>query len=183
MELAAKQLEVLMIHEIVKYYFSREMRMTHHTPDRPEESQSQQSEAHASVRSALDLHGYYLGAKIANRLTLLQGRMWDQNSCVIFVCKNVWTYLFGENAGRLQSNSQGTYIILCDHISWLGPLGMRPLTNSDNNILRGFEDNYKLFYLYLLSGIVRGTLASLGLAATVTPSIEEAYKFKISLKD
>ncbi|EDO08218.1 Transport protein particle (TRAPP) component family protein [Babesia bovis T2Bo] len=183
MELASKQLEVLMIHEIVKYYFAREMRLNNYMPDRTLELQSQESEAHSSVKQALDLHGYYLGAKIANRLTIGKGRIWDPNNCVIFVCKDVWTYIFGENAGRLQSNSQGIYIILCDHIPWLGPLGMRPPITTDVNILRSFEDNYKLFYLFLLCGIIRGSLASLGLAATVTPSIGDGYKFKISLRD
>ncbi|CDR96859.1 TRAFFICKING PROTEIN PARTICLE COMPLEX SUBUNIT 6B, putative [Babesia bigemina] len=180
MATAAKHVQLLLIHELVKYYLARSLRKRSSSPQSAE-PQSQSSDGHASVKAALDLHGYYLGARIATRLTLGKGRIWDQNTCVIFVCKNVWTYLFGTNAGRLQSNSQGTYIIMCDQIPWLSHLGARaPVAGGSDGL--GFSEDYKLFYLHLLAGIVRGCLAALGLSATVSPHMDDTYKFKVSLQ-
>ncbi|GIX61032.1 trafficking protein particle complex subunit 6B, putative [Babesia caballi] len=181
---ASKHVEVLLIHELVKYYLARGLRKGSASPGKSTESQSQSAEAHTSVKAALELHGHYLGGKIATRLTLGKGRIWDQNSCVIFVCKNLWTYLFGSNVSRLQSNSQGTYVILCETIPWLNAFGpSQSASNPSAESARPFLTNdYKLLYLHLIAGIVHGALASLGLAATVAPSIEDAYKFKVSLQ-
>lgn len=184
MELVAKSLEIALIHELVKYYYSKVATPTYMASEETQEGDSQSVDVYAPVKAALESHGYYLGSKIVTRLTLGKGCIWDQNSCVILVCKDLWTYLFGSNASRLQSNSQGTYLILCDQIPWVNNVSSglpRGLQNAKEK-RQATSNDYKMFYLYLISGIVRGALAALGMSVTVVPSIDENYAFRVCLQ-
>ncbi|KAK1932880.1 hypothetical protein X943_001223 [Babesia divergens] len=169
MEPVAKQGWILLIHETVKYYLAKVPSNISNDVEESTESESQSADAYTYVNAELELHGYYLGSKIVTRLTLGKGCIWDQNGCVIFVCKELWKYLFGTNASRLQSNSQVTTGL---------PKGVK-----DPTYKRTAKSNeYKMHYLHLIAGIVRGALASLGLRATVVPSIEATYVFKVYLQ-
>lgn len=184
MERVAQSIEVALIHELVKYYFTKAPSPEKKDIETALEQESQEDDVYKSVKMALDRHGYYLGAKIVSRLTLGKGCIWDSNSCVILVCKDIWTYLFGFNASRLQSNGQGTYMILSDQITWINHVstGLPKGVKDPQKKRQAMSNEYKMYYLHLIAGIIRGALASLGITAVVTPSIDGTYVFKVCLQ-
>ncbi|UVC49894.1 hypothetical protein MACK_003511 [Theileria orientalis] len=162
----SKKSHIVLIHEIVKYHIRRS------SPDlllvsKTNSKGLSHSVTHSSIINSLEDQGYYLGSRIVSRLTIGKGRIWDPNKCMIFICRELWIYLFGKQAKRLQSNSQGIYIVFSDELYWLENLQFSYKKHDDPSENPSFEE-YKDFYLSFISGVLRGSLKSLGFACSVT---------------
>nr|PVC51071.1 hypothetical protein MACL_00001803 [Theileria orientalis] len=186
----SKKSHIILIHEIVKYHIRRS------SPDLLLVSKTKprglsQSITHSSIINSLEEQGYFLGSRIVSRyesdsnvlfdrLTVGKGRIWDPNKCMIFICRELWIYLFGKQAKRLQSNSQGIYIVFSDELYWLENLQFSYKRLDDRSENPSFED-YKDFYLSFIAGVLRGALKSLGFACSVTGEYNIPYKFTFRL--
>ncbi|AFZ79181.1 hypothetical protein BEWA_020270 [Theileria equi strain WA] len=166
----SRRSQVILINEIIRYHVSRPI------PSIGDIAldKSQDEETHTSVHSSLQTQGYSLGAKIISRLTLSKGRIWESNKCMVFICRDLWIYLFGKQATRLQSNSQGVYIVFSDDIYWLENVNFNPSKDVDNPKYQNTSVNvYRTLYLSLISGIIKGSLESLGFPSTVDAVFDE----------
>ena len=52
-----------------------------------------------------------MGSRIASRLTLRANPFSDPKDAIKFLCKEMWQYVFGHQASRLQANRKGQFVI------------------------------------------------------------------------
>ncbi|KFG29274.1 transport protein particle (trapp) component, bet3 protein [Toxoplasma gondii TgCatPRC2] len=146
----------------------------------------------AETVAVLEAAGFQIGVRLLERLSLrLSTRMWEQRECLKFVCKDLWQVLFQKQADRLQTNRRGGYVIQDHDLPWLRRLRPAdakdllagctytgvPATRADGRErLEGVDAagavaalcQEPLVHVSLLSGIIRGALANMGLSCTVT---------------
>uniref|UniRef100_A0A3B0NA25 Transport protein particle (TRAPP) component, putative n=1 Tax=Theileria annulata TaxID=5874 RepID=A0A3B0NA25_THEAN len=160
----SKRSHVILIHEIVKYHISRITPETNHLLSDNYDPSSQ--DTHSSINESLEDHGYDLGLKIVSRLTLSMGPIHDPNKCMVFICRQLWTYLFGKQAKRLQSNSQGIYVVFSEDLYWMDNLEFN-YSSRNNSTEKPSIETYRQFYLSFISGVLKGSLKSLGFPCSV----------------
>ncbi|KEP62417.1 UNVERIFIED_CONTAM: transport protein particle (trapp) component, bet3 protein [Hammondia hammondi] len=179
-EVAASGLQLLQ-QEVVSYAARR--------------SRGDRGETVAALEAAGFQIGVRLLERLSLRLST---RMWEQRECLKFVCKDLWQVLFQKQADRLQTNRRGGYVIQDHDLPWLRRLRPAnakdllagctytgaPATRADGRErLEGVDADAQqlhatgavaalcqepLVHVSLLSGIIRGALANMGLSCTVT---------------
>eukprot|EP00919_Chromeraceae_sp_WS-2016_P024606 GHVR01058152.1.p1 GENE.GHVR01058152.1~~GHVR01058152.1.p1 ORF type:complete len:182 (+),score=29.02 GHVR01058152.1:127-672(+) len=110
--------------------------------------------------------GYPLGRQIVERLTVHRPRLSDVKNCLKFVCKDLWMYVLGKNADRLQTNRKGGFVIQETSLAWLQYFScVDPAVKLPSmNIGAG---QMAVVMSSLLAGIVRGSLTGLGVSCDV----------------
>ncbi|KAH0480250.1 MAG: hypothetical protein KVP17_001026 [Porospora cf. gigantea B] len=77
----------------------------------------------ASARRAMSDLGFMLGCKALERLLAVQPTLelahpLEERDIIKFVCKELWEWLFGKQADRLQTNKKGGYVIVDQTFRW-----------------------------------------------------------------
>ena len=79
-------------------------------------------------RAAMSDLGFMLGCKALERLLAVQPTLelahpLEERDIIKFVCKELWEWLFGKQADRLQTNKKGGYVIVDQTFRWSVPEG------------------------------------------------------------
>ncbi|KAH0480251.1 MAG: hypothetical protein KVP17_001026 [Porospora cf. gigantea B] len=112
----------------------------------------------ASARRAMSDLGFMLGCKALERLLAVQPTLelahpLEERDIIKFVCKELWEWLFGKQADRLQTNKKGGYVIVDQTFRW--------------SVVEGWS-THSAFYC----AIIRGVLCTLGVEANVAAELK-----------
>ncbi|SJK86538.1 trafficking protein particle complex subunit 6A, putative [Babesia microti strain RI] len=140
----------------------------------------------SNLLQELDFQGHLLGNHIAHRLTISSSSVWDDKRGLVFLCKNVWPFLFQKQADKLQANGKGTYIIKDSNIPWISNITVKFINSNNASDMKLRSRMLIQSYQALISGILRGVLDSLGIYSTVDPQQDDpdslTCTFKVSIK-
>lgn len=80
----------------------------------------------AAVRLKLEGMGFDIGFRLAERLS--RSHNWlhsDPIDLIKFVCSDFWTNVFGKRVDKLQTNSQGLYVLHDLAFRWIASIPIR----------------------------------------------------------
>ncbi|KAJ2322850.1 hypothetical protein GGI00_005803 [Coemansia sp. RSA 2681] len=117
------------------------------------------SELMEQVYVKLELVGFRIGSRLAERFAPPNRRLTDTLDIVKFVCKDIWMVLFNRQIDNLKTNHRGIYVLQDNKFKWF-------LRMSGNN--GGAAAARKAQpYIWLPCGIIRGILDSFGVNTVV----------------
>ncbi|KMQ42397.1 hypothetical protein A7C99_1076 [Trichophyton rubrum] len=111
-----------------------------------------------SIYFRLESLGYRVGLGLGERFSRDRPRFADNLDVIKFLCKDLWTILFRKQVDNLKTNHRGVYV-LTDN-------AFRPFIRMSMSV-RSEAVMRAQTYLWFPCGIIRGTLASVGIEATV----------------
>lgn len=117
------------------------------------------TELDSMVTARLEAIGFHVGSNLAEQLSRERTRFTETLEVLKFVCKEVWTAVWGKQVDNLRTNHRGVYVLQDN--------AFRPLTHLSTT--RGSQETAresKLFLAYPV-GIVRGALAQLDVPSVV----------------
>jgi len=127
----------------------------------------------AKAISDLELLGYNAGYRLIEKLTREYPKFKDELDLMKFVCKDFWTSIFRKQIDNLRTNHQGVYVLQDKSFRFLAKVsgGKQYLEDS-------------AAFVVFTCGLVRGSLANLGLNSVVTPEITAppAVKFQVQVE-
>ncbi|KAG9123198.1 Trafficking protein particle complex subunit 33 [Ceratobasidium sp. 392] len=118
-----------------------------------------------AVRVRLESIGEHVGMNIAERLARDRPRFADTLDTVKFICKDVWTAVWEKQVENLRTNHRGVYVLTDTPFK---PLARISAYGNAPEIIQKAK-----MYAYIPAGIIRGSLARLGLHGTVAPDISD----------
>ncbi|KAF5305722.1 hypothetical protein FQR65_LT07618 [Abscondita terminalis] len=123
--------------------------------------------------SNLEYIGFSVGYKIIERLTREMARFKDELDMMKFVCTDFWSAIYKKQIDNLRTNHQGVYVLQDN--------GFRFLTKMSNG-----KQYLELAprYVAFTCGVIRGSLANLGVNCLVTAEVQSmpACKFHIQVQ-
>lgn len=121
----------------------------------------------------LEQLGYSAGYRLVEKLAREGPKFKDELDLLKFICKDFWVALFRKQIDNLRTNHQGVYVLQDNSFRFLSR------ATADRQYL---EVSPKL--VSLTCGLVRGSLANLGVAAIVTAEITSlpACKFQVQVQ-
>jgi trafficking protein particle complex subunit 6 len=127
-----------------------------------------------------------LGRKLGVKLTQQAAPFTDGKDAIKFICKDLWLYLFRQQASRLQANHKGVFIV---HDTSFPPLYVLakctlPIGTHPPDPLPPIISKRALLQLQMTCGVIQGFMEALGFPCTVDCALGEcipACSFTISL--
>ncbi|KAJ1865224.1 hypothetical protein LPJ73_000064 [Coemansia sp. RSA 2703] len=107
----------------------------------------------------LEVVGFRVGKRLAERFAPLNRRLTDTLDIVKFVCKDIWLLLFNRQVDNLKTNHRGVYVLQDNKFKWF-------LRMSGNNGGAAAARRAQP-YIWLPCGIIRGILDSFGVNTVV----------------
>ncbi|KAJ1662639.1 hypothetical protein IW140_001058 [Coemansia sp. RSA 1813] len=107
----------------------------------------------------LEMVGFRVGRRLAERFAPLNRRLTDTLDVVKFVCKDVWVMLFNRQIDNLKTNHRGVYVLQDNKFKWF----LRMSGNSGGAAAAKRAQPY----IWLPCGIIRGILDSFGVSTVV----------------
>ncbi|KAJ2399063.1 Peptidyl-prolyl isomerase cwc27 [Coemansia sp. RSA 2559] len=107
----------------------------------------------------LEMVGFRVGRRLAERFAPLNRRLTDTLDVVKFVCKDVWVMLFNRQIDNLKTNHRGIYVLQDNKFKWF----LRMSGNSGGAAAARRAQPY----IWLPCGIIRGVLDSFGVSTVV----------------
>ncbi|KAI9147939.1 Trafficking protein particle complex subunit 6b [Paramyrothecium foliicola] len=117
-----------------------------------------------AVHYRLDMLGYRVGQGLVERFSRDRPRFNDTLDVIKFICKDLWSLVFGKNIDNLKTNHRGVYV-LTDNV--FRPFSRMSTETGGQAVVRAQP------FLWFPCGIVRGALAALGIMATVQAEVNE----------
>ncbi|CAG7566297.1 uncharacterized protein FIESC28_10204 [Fusarium coffeatum] len=117
-----------------------------------------------AVHYRLEMLGYRVGQGLVERFSRDRPRFNDTLDVIKFLCKDLWTLVFGKNIDNLKTNHRGVYV-LTDNV--FRPFSRMSTEAGGHAIVRAQP------FLWFPCGIVRGALAALGINTSVQAEINE----------
>lgn len=117
-----------------------------------------------AVHYRLEMLGYRVGQGLVERFSRDRPRFNDTLDVIKFLCKDLWTLVFGKNIDNLKTNHRGVYV-LTDNL--FRPFSRMSTEAGGQAIVRAQP------FLWFPCGIVRGALAALGINTSVQAEINE----------
>ncbi|XP_064484962.1 trafficking protein particle complex subunit 6b-like [Ornithodoros turicata] len=132
-------------------------------------SQTDPDDRDASV-AKLEHIGYSTGYRLVERLTKDMPRFKTELDIIKFICKELWSAVYKKQVDNLRTNHHGVYVLHDNRFRFL-----TQLSTSKQYI------NMAPKYLAFTCGLIRGTLANLGIQSSVTVEVTTmpACKFQI----
>lgn len=124
--------------------------------------------------STLEYIGFSTGYRLIERLTREMPRFKDELDTIKFLCTEFWSTIFKKQVDNLRTNHQGIYVLQDNSFRFL-----RQISNSSQYLELAPK------YVVFSCGILRGSLANLGIQAIVTAEIVSTMpscKFHIQVK-
>ncbi|KAH7308209.1 transport protein particle component-domain-containing protein [Stachybotrys elegans] len=134
------------------------------TATAPGQRKMDEDEELAAVHYRLDMLGYRVGQGLVERFSRDRPRFNETLDVIKFVCKDLWSLVFGKNIDNLKTNHRGVYV-LTDNV--FRPFSRMSTEAGGQAVVRAQP------FLWFPCGIVRGALAALGIVATVQAEINE----------
>lgn len=121
----------------------------------------------------LEQLGYSAGYRLVEKLAREGPKFKDELDLLKFICKDFWGAIFRKQIDNLRTNHQGVYVLQDNCFRFLGRI------SADRQYLEASPK-----FVSLTCGLVRGSLANLGVAAVVTAEITSlpACKFKVEVQ-
>ncbi|KAI9897586.1 hypothetical protein N3K66_007442 [Trichothecium roseum] len=117
-----------------------------------------------AMRHRLDSVGYRVGQGLVEKFSRDRPRFNDTLDVIKFMCKDLWSLVFGKNIDNLKTNHRGVYVLTDNHFR---PFARMSTATGGQAIARAQP------FLWLPCGIIRGALAALGIDATIQAEINE----------
>lgn len=123
-----------------------------------------EEEALDAVKHRLDTAGYRVGQGLVERFSRDRPRFNDTLDVIKFLCKDLWSLVFGKNIDNLKTNHRGVYVLTDNNFR---PFSRMSTEAGGQAVVRAQP------FLWFPCGIVRGALAALGIDATVNAETNE----------
>ncbi|XP_043788172.1 trafficking protein particle complex subunit 6b [Apis laboriosa] len=125
--------------------------------------------------SRLEWMGFSVGYRIIERLTREWNRFKDELDMIKFICTDFWSSLYHKQIDNLRTNHHGVYVLQDNSFRLLNKVG----TNSNKQYL---QESPRL--LAFTCGLLRGSLANLGIISTVNAEISTlpSCKFHVQVQ-
>jgi hypothetical protein len=117
-----------------------------------------------AVHYRLDMLGYRVGQGLVERFSRDRPRFNDTLDVIKFICKDLWSLVFGKNIDNLKTNHRGVYVLTDNAFR---PFSRMSTEAGGQAVVRAQP------FLWFPCGIVRGALAALGIMATVQAEVSE----------
>ena len=107
------------------------------------------------------------------KLTREHPKFKDELDLMKFICKDYWVCIFRKQIDNLRTNHQGVYVLQDKSFKYLQTV---------SNSKQYFEDSAA--FLVFTCGLIRGSLANLGVKSVVTTDVNTlpAVKFQIQVQ-
>lgn len=109
-------------------------------------------------------YGYKVGQGLSEIFTKERARFTEQLDVVKFICKELWMVLYKKQIDNLKTNHRGTYVLIDNSFKH----AQRMSTASSEETLKKATP-----YLWFPVGVIRGSLAALGIEANVSFDSEQ----------
>ncbi|QUC22066.1 uncharacterized protein UV8b_06307 [Ustilaginoidea virens] len=117
-----------------------------------------------AVHLRLESLGYRVGQGLVERFSRDRPRFNDTLEVIKFLCKDLWSLVFGKNIDNLKTNHRGVYVLTDNAFR---PFSRMSTDAGGQAVVRAQP------FLWFPCGIVRGALAALGTSATVEAEIND----------
>ncbi|TQV92334.1 hypothetical protein V2A60_007023 [Cordyceps javanica] len=124
----------------------------------------EEDEEQDAAHYRLETLGYRVGQGLVERFSRDRPRLNDTLDVIKFLCKDLWSLVFGKNIDNLKTNHRGVYV-LTDNV--FRPFSRMSTVAGGQAVVRAQP------FLWFPCGIVRGALAALGINAEVHAEINE----------
>ncbi|RDA87256.1 hypothetical protein CP532_1355 [Ophiocordyceps camponoti-leonardi (nom. inval.)] len=127
-----------------------------------EEEEEEEEERSEAAHFRLEALGYRVGQGLVERFSKDRPRFNGALDIIKFLCKDIWSLVFGKNIDNLKTNHRGVYV-LTDNV-------FRPFSRMSTEA-GGQAVTRAQPFLWFPCGIVRGSLAALGMETVVQAEI------------
>ena len=117
--------------------------------------------------------GFSVGYRVIERLTREWSRFKDELDMIKFICTDFWSSLYQKQIDNLKTNHHGTYVLQDNEFRLLAKLGTK---GSDQYLTKTPR------LLAFTCGLLRGSLANLGIVSEVTAEISALPSCKFHVK-
>ncbi|KAL3287185.1 hypothetical protein HHI36_001662 [Cryptolaemus montrouzieri] len=123
--------------------------------------------------SNLEYIGFFTGFRMIERLTREMPRFKDELDTMKFICTDFWSVIYKKQIDNLRTNHQGVYVLQDNNFRFLTRL-------SNGKQYLDVAPRYVTF----TCGVLRGSLANLGVDSIVTAEIQTmpSCKFHIQVQ-
>lgn len=130
-------------------------------------------ETDLNATSKLELLGYSAGYRLIERLTKDNPKFKDELDLLKFICKDFWVAVFRKQIDNLRTNHQGVYVLQDNSFKFLSK------ASCDRQYLEASPK-----FVAFTCGLVRGSLANLGVNTIVTAEVTSmpACKFQVQVQ-
>lgn len=121
----------------------------------------------------LELVGFNAGYRLIEKLTKEYPKFKDELDLMKFLCKDFWMSVFRKQIDNLRTNHQGVYVLQDNNFKFLSKV---------SNGRQYLEASPK--FVVFSCGLLRGSLANLGVKSVVTAEITTmpAVKFQVQVQ-
>ncbi|KAL6800503.1 transport protein particle component [Trichoderma sp. SZMC 28012] len=137
---------------------------SHHPPAADSLKKIDDEEHLDAVHLRLESQGYRVGQGLVERFSRDRPRFNDTLDVIKFLCKDLWSLVFGKNIDNLKTNHRGVYVLTDNAFR---PFSRMSTETGSQAVLRAQP------FLWFPCGIIRGALAALGISATVQAEVNE----------
>jgi len=126
-----------------------------------------------SATSKLELLGFNTGYRFIERLSKDYPKFKDELDLLKFICKDFWVAVFRKQIDNLRTNHQGVYVLQDNSFKFLSK------SSQDRQYLEASPK-----FVAFTCGLVRGSLANLGVNTVVTAEVTSmpACKFQVQVQ-
>jgi len=127
----------------------------------------------STATSNLELLGYNAGYRLIERLAKDYPKFKDELDLLKFICKDFWVAVFRKQIDNLRTNHQGVYVLQDNSFKFLSK------ASQDRQYLEASPK-----FVAFTCGLVRGSLANLGVNTIVTAEVTNmpACKFQVQVQ-
>lgn len=127
-------------------------------------SRVEDEESSDAVQHKLEMTGYRVGQGLVERFSKDRPRFNDTLDVIKFLCKDLWSLVFGKNIDNLKTNHRGVYVLTDNAFR---PFSRMSTEAGGQAVVRAQP------FLWFPCGVVKGALSALGIEATVQAEINE----------
>jgi hypothetical protein len=117
--------------------------------------------------------GFSSGYRLVEKITREHPKFKDELELMKFVCKDYWMCIFRKQIDNLRTNHQGVYVLQDKSFKYLQAISASKQYFEDSSV-----------FLVFTCGLLRGSLANLGIKSVVTTEVVSlpAVKFQIQVQ-
>jgi len=117
--------------------------------------------------------GFSSGYRLVEKITREHPKFKDELELMKFICKDYWMCIFRKQIDNLRTNHQGVYVLQDKSFKYLQSISASKQYFEDSSV-----------FLVFTCGLLRGSLANLGIKSVVTTEVVSlpAVKFQIQVQ-
>ena len=123
--------------------------------------------------SDIESIGFSSGYRLVEKLTREHPKFKDELDLMKFICKDYWVCIFRKQIDNLRTNHQGVYVLQDKSFKYLQSISASKQYFQDSSV-----------FLVFTCGLIRGSLANLGIKSVVTTEVVSlpSVKFQIQVQ-